>query len=218
MNKILTTLAAAMLLVACAGNNGMSKPATKNMSHTHMGHVLTSWKDTPNNKGLLPTARDEAEITVKHAELAVKKLSDLAWMKTHTKHVIHAVDPSKIETGPGLGYGVLQAANGITKHINLAATSRDASDNIKKHAVHVSTTANNTKTRAAEILEHAEQVLQSTSAEVAASHITMINDLAQQLIQGLDANDDGKISWHDGEGGIMVAEKHMGAMRKAEGI
>jgi len=218
MQKLMIMMAVGILIVGCAGQDGMSKSTEKNMSHLHIGHVLSGWKDTPNNKGLLPTARDEAEIAAKHTGLAAKKLSDLAWMKTHTKHVIHAVDPSKVDKGPGLGYGVLKAAKGVKKHINLAAKSADASDNVKKHAVHVSMTANNTDTRAAEMLVHAGKVLQATTASEAASHVIVINKLAQQLVQGVDANGDGNISWHKNEGGLMVAEKHMDALKKAEGI
>lgn len=218
MKKLIIMLAAGILVVGCATKDEMSKPMAKNMSHVHMGHVLKGWKDTPNSIGLLPTARKEAEIAAKHAGIAAKKLSDLAWMKMHTKHVIHAVDPSKIGKGPGLDYGVLKAAKGVEKHINLAANSADASDNVKKHAVHISMTANNTDTRAAKILVHADKALQATSTESAATHVITINKLAQQLLQGEDANGDGRITWHEGEGGIMVAEKHMGAMKKAEGI
>lgn len=218
MKKFMMMLATGVLAVGCAAQGEMSKPVAMNMSHMHIGHILDGWKDTPNNNGLLPTARVEAETTAKHAGFAAEKLTDLAWMKTHTKHVIHAVDPVNIDKGPGLGYGVLKAAKGVAKHINLAANSGDASDNVKNHAVHVSMTANNTVARATEILLHADKVLQATSASEAASHVTAMNDLAQQLLEGVDANNDGSVTWHEGEGGIVVAEKHMGVMKKAEGI
>lgn len=226
MKKLMVVLATGVLVVGCAAqdnmtntmNNNVAKPMPKNMSHMHIGHVLTGWKDTPSNKGLLPTARAEAEIVAKHSKLAAKKLSDLTWMQMHTKHVIHAVDPGKIGKSPGLGYGVLKSAKGTGKHINLAAKSKDASDGVKNHAVHVSMTANNTVARASNVLMHADKVLQATTASEASSHVTAMNKLAQQLIHGLDANGDGKVSWHKNEGGLLVAEKHMGAMKKAEGI
>lgn len=218
MKKFMILLATGLLATACAANEEMAKPMANNMSHAHIGHVLNKWKDTPDNSGFLPTARAEAEIAIKHAGAAAKKPTDLNWMKKHTKHVIHAVDPEKITKGPGLGYGVLKAAKGVAKHITLSAKSDNASDNIKKHAIHVNMTANNTTNRAAEILVHADKVLQATSASDAAPHVTVMSDLANQLLQGKDANGNGKISWHEGEGGLLVAEKHMGAMVKMEGI
>jgi len=42
--------------------------------------------------------------------------------------------------------------------------------------------------------------------------------LAGQLLSGVDANGDGKISWKKGEGGLMEAKKHMGFMAKGEGM
>lgn len=218
MKYITALIAAGTLVVGCASNAEMSSAKTKNMSHVHIGHVMTGWKDTPNKAGFLPTARAEAEITIKHAGLAAQKLTDLDWMKMHTRHVIQTIDPEKIAEGPGLGYGVLKAAKGVAKHIELSASSADASDNVKKHAVHVSTTANNTVERTSEILAHAESVLQAASASDAAIHVQAMFELAQQLIEGADADGNGKITWHKGEGGIAVAEKHMGAMVKAEGI
>lgn len=218
MKKLMIVLATGVLVVGCAAQDDMTKPMTKNMSHMHIGHVLTGWKDTPNNNGLLPTAREEAEIAAKHSGLAAKRLSDLIWMQTHTKHVIHAVDPGKIKKGPGLGYGVLKAAKGTAKHINLAASSADASDGVKKHAVHISMTANNTVARASKVLAHADKVLQATTASEASSHVIEMSKLAQQFVHGMDANGDGKVSWHKDEGGLLVAGKHMGAMKKGEGI
>lgn len=223
MKHSIALLAVGALIVGCSSNaemgtHKMDTSMAKNMSHVHIGHVMTSWKDTPNQAGLLPTTRAEAEITIKHAGLAAQKLSDLDWMKMHTQHVIHAIDPEKIAKGPGLGYGVQKAAKGVAKHIELSAQSADASDNVKNHAVHVSMTANNTVERSTEILAHAESVLQATSASDAATHVKAMVELAQQLVEGVDANGDGKITWHKGEGGVAVAEKHMGAMTKAEGI
>ena len=186
------------------------------MSHAHMGHVSKAWKDTPDGKGFLPTAMAEAEIAAFHAGLAAKKPDDLAWMKTHTHHIVHAIDASLEAKGPGLGYGVVKASAGTVKHINLAAASADASANVKTHSQHVATSAQNTLDRANEILKLSEQVLAATDAKVAAPLVKNIADLSNQLAAGHDANNDGKITWQSGEGGLNEADKHMGIMAKAE--
>jgi hypothetical protein len=84
-------------------------------SRAHIGHVMTGWKDTPCGKGLLVTARAEAKIAQQHANFALAKPDNIKWMKTHTTHVLHAVDPSAMAKGPSLGYGVVKAAGGAAK-------------------------------------------------------------------------------------------------------
>jgi len=190
----------------------------KNMAHVHMGHVTDSWGDTPGEMGLLPTAIAEAEIAVLHAELAVKQLDNLEWMKTHAKHVLHAVDSSSIEAGPGLGYGVRNAANGVSKHIGLAAGSDAATENVKLHAVHVATSANNTVARVDEIIQYVRQVLAASTAAQAAPAAKQMLRHARQLLDGRDANGDGKVSWKQDEGGLKASDKHMGLMRAGENL
>ena len=212
------TLIASLLIAGCATADTSSNKemAAKNMSHAHMGHVSKAWKDTPDGKGFLPTAMAEAEIAAFHAGLAAKKPDDLAWMKTHTHHIVHAIDASLEAKGPGLGYGVVKASAGTVKHINLAAASADASANVKTHSQHVATSAQNTLDRANEILKLSEQVLAATDAKVAAPLVKNIADLSNQLAAGYDANNDGKITWQSGEGGLNEADKHMGIIAKGE--
>jgi hypothetical protein len=39
------------------------------MAHVGMGHVLTSWQDTSDQMGLLPTAQVEREVAAQHMHL-----------------------------------------------------------------------------------------------------------------------------------------------------
>jgi len=207
----------AVLVSGCAANAAKQDMAT-NLSHVHMGHVSSSWGDTPGQAGLLPTAMLEAKVARKHAGAAAKKLDDLGWMKMHAKHVMHAVDPTVVTTGPGNGYGVIKAANGAAKHINAAASSEGASANVKTHALHVATSANNVAAWGAEVMMLANRVEAASSAAEAAPLVQQIYALTQQMVDGLDANGDGSVSWVKGEGGLMQAEKHLNIMAKGEGM
>ena len=189
-----------------------------NMSHVHVQHVNQSWNDTPQQKGLMETAIGEAEIAATHAGATAKKPDDLAWMKMHNKHVIHAIDPSKEPKGPGMGYGVIKASKGVSKHINLAAGREEASGHLKTHAVHVATSAENAAKRSDKILKLSSKLQKTNSAKKAAKLSKEIAALTQAVLNGKDANGDGKITWQAGEGGLLESQKHLGFIVKEAGL
>ena len=204
---------AVALLLAGAG------PATaQNPAHNHIGHVMDAWRDTPEGQGLLLAAIAEARIAAQHASLAAKDPASLDGMKRHAAHVLHAVDPEQIESGPGLGYGVKKGAAGAAQHITAAANAEGASDAVKTHANHVATSAQNTVARADEIVMLAQKIAAAGSASEASALVGELNDLAQALLAGVDANGDGRTGWQEGEGGLEVAQTHGNLMKQAEGL
>lgn len=216
-----TALCITVGLVVLAGgmlNIGTLAGQQANMAHTHIGHVMTSFKDTPNMQGLLPTALAEAKVATQHAGLAAKTPDNLDAMKLHAGHVIHAIDPSVEMKGPGMNYGVKRAATGAMQHVEFAAKADGASANVKTHAGHVSASLSNVIKRSDEIVALAQQIRAATSAAAAAPLVTQLNTLVGQLNAGLDANNDGAVGWQVGEGGLQQAEMHMGLMRKGEGL
>src|SRR5512143_1942736 len=122
----------------------------------HIGHVVNAFPDAPNGQGLLPTAMAEARVAVQHAGLAARKL--------HAGHVINAVDPTIVDKGPGLGYGVKRAAQGIATHIELAAKAPGAAKNVVMHAEHVAPAARTSVQRADQSVALAKQIQAATSA------------------------------------------------------
>jgi hypothetical protein len=175
----------------------------------HMAHVTTSFNDTPNMQGLLPTALAEARIAAEHAGLAAKSSADLAAMKLHAGHVIHAVDPGQVPMGPGQGYGLKKAAAGVVAHVELAAKSPGAAQGVATHATHVITSARNTEQRANDLVALAKQIQAAATVEEAAALAAKLNTLAQQLLAGADTNGDGRIGWQEGEGGLQHVEQHV---------
>jgi hypothetical protein len=183
---------------------------------THLGHITSGFSGTPNGQGLLPTALAEAKIVVDHAALAARSPSNLEAMKTHAGHVIHAIDPTQAERGPGQGYGLKKAASGVAAHIELAARAQGASQNATAHSVHVATSARNTVQRADQIIELAKQIQSANNATEAAALVTKLSELAGQLIAGHDANGDGRIGWQEGEGGLQHVEQHVNLLSQGE--
>ena len=209
----------AALVAACAGGDQRTaSEADTNMAHAHMGHVLTAWQDTPDQKGLLPTAQSEAEVAAQHAGFAASRPDDLDWMKLHVGHVLHAIDPSSEPQGPGLGYGVHRAAQGVAQHVGFAADSEDASDNVKLHAAHVETSAGNVVAWSERVVELGQQVQAASSAGGAAPLVVEMETLTQAIVAGTDANGDGTVSWEESEGGLAQAAQHMQFMQEGEGM
>ena len=176
---------------------------------THLGHVVIAFGDTPNGRGLLPTALAEAQIAIQHAALAARAPTNLDAMKLHAGHVINALDPSILATGPGLGYGVKRASLGVAMHVDLAATAAGASPNVVAHANHVATSARNTAQRCDQAIALAQRIQATTSAADAAALVNQLVSLTQQLVAGVDTNGDGRVTWEVGEGGLQQAQEHV---------
>ncbi len=207
--------AIAMVLVAAAVQPQALAQSEKE-SHRHMGHVVKSWGDTPDKVGLLTIAEQEAQIAAQHAGLAARDLSDLTSMQRHARHVRHAIDSSSESQGPGKGYGLSKAAQGVSRHITLASNAGDASDNVKRHSEHVKASADNVAQWGQEIMQLSERVLGASSADQAAPLVQEIQELTQHIVDGTDANGDSQVSWGPGEGGVAQAKQHMGLMERGE--
>lgn len=181
-------------------------------SNAHLGHVADKWGDTPGEIGLLTAAEREANTVLQHATLAMQS-QQLAQIKAHLGHVIHALDPTVVERGPGLGYGLIKAAKGVARHVGLAGEAADATPAAKAHSTHVKTSAENVAAWSESILKMAEEARATTDREVAAELAEMIQGTAEAIVDGQDADGDGRIGWGEDEGGLKQARMHLGFMR-----
>ena len=108
-NRGFMVAAGALAVVLAGGSSGkMADSKTKmskdgKTSHAHIGHVMTKWKGTPGGVGLMAAAEAEIAIAIKHAGFAVSKPGNLAWIKTHSGHVLHTIAPKIEKKGPGKG-------------------------------------------------------------------------------------------------------------------
>lgn len=175
----------------------------------HIGHVLTSFADTPDKLGLLPTAKAEAGIAAQHAALAARTPSNLDAMKLHAGHVLHAIDPKLVASGPGKGYGLKKAANAVATHIQMAAAAEGASAGVRTHAEHVAAASRGVVERADLIIALAQRIREASDAVTAAALVGQLTSLCEQLVTGADLDADGRVSWGGGEGGLQQAEAHM---------
>ena len=158
----------------------------------------------------------EAAVASQHATLATRTPTDLAAMKLHAGHVLHALDPSLQATGPGKGFGLRKAAGGVAQHIELAAKESGASGNVKIHATHIATAARGTLSRVDQAVALIAQIQAATDAKAAASLIAQLASLCSQLTSGADSNADGRVDWGNGEGGLQQADEHVKLMMAGE--
>ena len=175
----------------------------------HLGHIVNAFAEAPMGQGLLPTAMAEARVAVQHAALAARNPSNLDAMKLHAGHVINAIDPTIVDKGPGLGYGVKKAAQGIATHIELAAKAPGASKNVMMHAEHIAAAARNSVQRSDQIVALAKQIQAATTAADAASLVNQLVSLTNELVAGKDVNADGRVGVEQGEGGLQQCDEHI---------
>jgi hypothetical protein len=180
----------------------------------HIGHVINAFSDTPNGDGLLTVAIAEAKVAITHAGLAGRQPGNLDAMKLHAGHVLNALDPTIVTTGPGLGYGMKKAASGAATHIELAAKAPGASPNVTMHAAHVAQAARNSVARADSVIAIAKQVQAATTPADAAALVSRMASMSEQLMAGFDANGDGRVTPE--EGGLQLALDHVKMMVAGE--
>ena len=210
-------LIATALATATLAGSTPNAASAQSAAHRHIGHVADSWNDTPDSVGLLAAARAEAEVAARHAELAAAA-EDLADIQMHTAHVLHALDASTSESGPGRGYGLINAASGCASHIGMAGEADDASDAVKSHSTRVKTSCENVVMWAESIVVKAAAVAAATDMAAAKALANEIAGMTQAIVSGMDADGDGEISWGEGEGGLEQAATHLGLMKEAEGL
>ncbi|TDI40472.1 MAG: hypothetical protein E2P02_16855 [Acidobacteria bacterium] len=184
-------------------------------AQVHIRHVVDAINGTPDRVGLLSILETEAQIAAQHATLAAADTENLESMKLHIRHVRHAVDPSTEPEGPGKGYGVSKAAKGVETHIMLATKSVGSSEGIVLHANHIATSARNVVAWCTTILAESEKVVSAELAKDAADATRKIAELARHVLEGVDANGDGRVSWQLREGGVAQAKQHGGLVKKA---
>jgi len=93
----------------------------------------------------------------------------------------------------------------------------DANAMVKMHSMHVTTAANNVVAMADGIVAIAQKIRMSTSFEEAQKLAMEMQTKAEQLTTGVDADNNGQISWNTPEGGLNQAQQHMGFMKTAAG-
>ncbi len=168
--------------------------------HSHIGHVMIAWRDTPGTVGLLTVALSDTRVAAAHALLTSKSTS-LDELKLHAGHVLHALDPSIEPKGPASGYGAKKATDGALQHVGFAAAAETASAEVKSRAATVSTILTGTGGAIDRAITAAQSIRAAASLEDASARARELPALTTEINEGLDR-----------------AQQEMRVMMKAEGL
>ncbi len=205
----LCCLFSSVWLVGCASN-------VPTIAHTHIGHALVGWHDTPEQDGLFITAEREAELALKAAENAARPGAALADIKAQLDAAAVATVGKEAPPGGTPEYGVKNALTLASSHIGYAAESGDVSGNVKRSAEAFSGKAIAVIQRCDLIAALVQDVRTSESQEVASLLAEEVVKLAQANVNGVDIDNDGVIGNRLDEYGIKQLRAELEAMIAAE--
>jgi hypothetical protein len=187
------------LLILAASGCISTRPPT--IAHVHIGHAVTAVAVTPGQKGYLLEAEDRAQ---KAYDLANKAMTDtsLADIKKDVDAVNQATNS---EDDFGLKHSLMMASN----HITFAATSEDASQNVRQSAPMFAQHITRVVERCDEIGLLDKDVTASSTLTEAVSLTSEIRSLTQQNINGEDARGTGVIGGTPEEYGMKQLSKEL---------
>jgi hypothetical protein len=174
---IIVRLAIPLAALAAAGCV-TSKPPT--IAHVHIGHALTGVAVTPGQKGYLLEAEDRAQNALDLANKAILDTS-LPQMRKDVETIVQAATS---EDDFGLKHSLIMASN----HITFAATSDDASQNVRASAPLFAQHITRVVERCDEIALLGKDVDVTSNLEEARSLTAEIRSLSEQNIIGEDAH------------------------------
>jgi hypothetical protein len=195
-----------------------SLPAEMDRGHAHILQVSDAFAGAPGGQGLLRIALAEGEIAALHADLAFQAVNSLSDVRLHVEHMLHALDPAIVFEGPGLGYGLRRATEESLLHIEMAAASEGASDNLRTHAAYIGATLRAVLNRADQMVGLARDIQMAGSASATGPMLARLSELGSALVPGRDLDRDRLVEWQGDEGGLRQAAQHMTLLKRGEAL
>ena len=190
-------LARTLVLMAVAGTSAcVTRPPT--IAHVHIGHALTGVHVTPGHKGYILVAEQRADEVL----AAVKSAGQAADLSALKAQIALAVSENDNQDNFGVKQALIMAAN----HIEFAATSDDASENVIRAAPIF-------KHDTAAVIERCDYI-DLLGKDVAASRsMKEASLLVEELSKAAGANVEGADSKGTGAKGSIPADYGMAQLR-----
>jgi hypothetical protein len=186
-----------LVLVTVAGTSAcVTRPPT--IAHVHIGHALTGVHVTPGHKGYILVAEQRADEVL----AAVKSAGEATDLSALKAQIALAVSENDNQDNFGVKQSLIMAAN----HIEFAATSDDASENVIRAAPIF-------KHDTAAVIERCDYI-DLLGKDVAASRsMKEASLLVEELSKAAEANVEGADSKGTGGKGSMPADYGMAQLR-----
>ena len=192
MSKSVVSIRALALLALFAMSGCVTRPPT--IAHVHVGHALSGVHVTPGQAGYLLVAEERAA-SVRNLSQTALAATTLPQIKTD---VAAAVEATISDGEFGLRHSLVQASN----HITFAATSDDASANIRASAPQFARDIVRVVERCELIGLLGKDVAATANMQEAKTLAAEIARLAQQNLDGEDADGDGLVGAKPSEYGM----------------
>lgn len=174
-----------------------------------LDRLVAAAPETPGGMGLIAAGMAEAEIALEHVSLAGRNPGSLSDMQRHMTHVLHAIDPTEVGRGPGMGFGVVPAARGTLLQIEQIRDIDGLPGVASFHAPYVARSARGTLARATEAIDLARQIQRATSAPTAHRLVERLGETVRAMAYGFDRDGDGRVGHIEDEMGLAQARYHL---------
>lgn len=172
------------------------------VSHAHIGHALTAWRDTPGEQGLFVVAEQETETARSETLAALASRRNTTQRLTHLRNVEIALNPDGVKQAGVKGYGAIRALNGATDHLVFASEADDASENMKKMTYEFSQAQVAVLERMRLAVEVA-RLGQQSSGQEQEDVLLQLQNVMNAIVEGEDANRNGRIDPGQKEYGLQ---------------
>lgn len=172
------------------------------ISHAHVGHCLTHWYDTPDNRGLLEVASDQLTRARSATDAALAVTADPSLKARYLADAARALKAEGEPEGPD-SYDAIRAFDSALEHLEYAGTSEDASPNMVASVATLSEmgVAISERLRAASVQARTDPP--SPDAIGLDRKAVELRALLNAATSGLDSNGDGLIEPNATEAGFQ---------------
>jgi plastocyanin/uncharacterized membrane protein YozB (DUF420 family) len=199
----------------------------------HAQQLLVASEKAPKGRAYALGIVAQTEQLFRHAKAvnSAALFGDFNSLNRHIEHLFTIIDGKggaryKDFDGDGLindagdGFGIRNYAEAVTAEAQAAAAAPDATENVKTHAAHLLILADNLRTWSDQLIDLAIKAHQATTLTERQKYAAQLFQLSQEMLAGVDANNNGVIEPVPGEGGAYTLYFHsqylaaMGALKQ----
>lgn len=211
----MTVLKLSVAALACTVLFGCQTVKQPTIAHTHIGHALTAWPTTPNERGLFIVAEEEAQALIAVAN-SVSATSSLQELQAAARKALQIVKPSKEGANASDNFGLRRAFDEAISHLEFAATSNDSSANFRASIPKLTASSRHVNERIELVGLLAQDVLGARNTADASSFIEEIRTVSYEIRVGVEVDGKAPIGSSPEEIGLRQLRNQLAAITARE--